>query len=109
MSAVPTTGTLRQRQPPLRDRRHLDAFRDLGCVICNDPAIGAHFRSGLGGGTSMKPGDDLTIPLCPRHHDEQTVSKLGELGWWLDYLSTNKPLLVRVMRAFARSFYVRMP
>ena len=93
------------KNPPLDLPDHLNYVRSLACIICDRPAPSeaAHFRLGLGGGVAMKPSDDLTIPLCHAHHDEQHKCKSGELGFWRKYLTIDKQLVVRVMRGFARS------
>lgn len=36
----------------------------------------AHVRTGTGGGTGLKPGDEWTISLCAYHHREQ--HQIGE-------------------------------
>lgn len=87
--------------------RHLEYIRTLPCVICDapPPSEACHLRMGLGGGMGIKPDDRLTIPMCHRHHDEQTLCKSGEVGFWRKYLAIDKQLMVMVMRAFARSLY----
>lgn len=106
MSAVPTTGTLRQRQEPLRSRPYLDYLRSVPCVICGDiPSEAAHFRAGLSGGTGYKPPDNLCFPLCHTHHLEQSLCSDGEVGWWLAKLAASKSLLVEVLRSHAGSFF----
>ena len=95
------------KQPRIELPRHLERIRSLPCLICGRmaPSVAAHFRLGLGGGTAMKPHDYWTLPLCPTHHDEQSLCKSGELGFWRKYLAIDKQLVVKVMRAFARSLY----
>jgi len=87
------------------DEAHLNYVRSLPCAICDrpPPSEAAHFRLGLGGGTSLKPSDELTIPLCHTHHNEQTLCKYGELGFWRKYLAIDKQLVVRFARAYAKS------
>lgn len=94
------------KSPRLDLPEHLAYIRTLPCAICArpGPSEAAHFRLGLGGGTGYKPGDDLTLPMCRKHHDEQSLCKSGELGFWRKYLAIDKQLVVRVMRAFCRSF-----
>lgn len=90
---------------PVEDEKHLNYVRSLPCVLCYAPPPNeaAHFRLGLGGGMGMKPDDYWTLPLCHMHHNEQTLCKSGELGFWRKYLAIDKQLVVRVMRALARS------
>jgi hypothetical protein len=106
MTAVPTTIPVRQRQPPLRDRKHLDSLRDIPCLLCNSlPSEPAHIRFGGDGGIGQKPGDDAAIPLCHRHHDMQ--HRIGEAKFWKDWLALmNQSRQGRafVMQRIARSF-----
>lgn len=78
-----------QRNPRQKDNGHLDYIRGLPCLLCNDntstecahvryadPTVGKPI-SGLGN----KPDDAYTIPLCNRHHREQTNFG-NERQWW---------------------------
>lgn len=46
--------------------------RDLGCCICKNPVADAHHLRIVGHkrAAGRKNGDDYTIPLCRKHHDE---------------------------------------
>lgn len=46
--------------------------RALGCCICQNPVADAHHLRIVGHkrAARLKNGDDYTIPLCRRHHDE---------------------------------------
>lgn len=46
--------------------------RSLGCCICGNPVADAHHLRTVGHAraAAMKNGDDYTIPLCRKHHDE---------------------------------------
>jgi hypothetical protein len=85
--------------------RHLDYIRSLPCVLCSapPPSEAAHLRMGLGGGTGVKPHDYWTLPLCHAHHAHQ--HRVGEHVFWATKLQTDRQLMVKVMRAFARSLY----
>lgn len=93
------------KSPRVELPRHLARIRAMNCIFCDapPPSEPAHFRAGLTG-MGRKPDDTLTFPMCHRHHDEQTLSKRGELGWWLDQLSARPDLLIRAIRCWARSF-----
>lgn len=56
----------------VRDRKYLDAFRGEACWGCgcqDGTVVGAHIRAGEYAGTSTKPDDDLTVPLCSKCHN----------------------------------------
>ena len=90
------------KSPRVTDEKRLARIREMPCIFCGGQSIAAHFRAGVTG-MGRKPDDALTFPMCQRHHDEQTLSKKGELGWWLDQLSAREDLLIRAIRAWARS------
>jgi hypothetical protein len=55
----------------IRDRKWLDTFEHKECWNCDakdGTVVGAHIRWGQSGGTSLRPSDDLVIPLCFRCH-----------------------------------------
>lgn len=56
----------------LRSKKRMQAARDLGCAICKNPIADAHHLRTIGHtrAMSLKNGDDFTIPLCRKHHDE---------------------------------------
>jgi hypothetical protein len=79
---------LRQRQPVLRDPKHLEFIRDQPCCICGGPSEAAHIRSGnLGWGKlpcGMQERDDRWVtPLCSTHHREQHT--MNEMAFWHKY------------------------
>jgi len=49
--------------------------RSHGCCICKNPVADAHHLRSVGhlASAALKNGDDFTIPLCRRHHDELHV------------------------------------
>lgn len=90
------------KNQPLRDPAYLKAVRDMPCVICMaTPCDPAHFRTGLGGGTGLKPPDDRVLPLCHYHHDIQ--HRLGERTFWLERM--NWWLLADALIALAEKRY----
>lgn len=46
--------------------------RSLGCCICKNPVADAHHLRTVGHrrAAALKNGDDFTIPLCRKHHDD---------------------------------------
>jgi len=73
-------------KPPkrVRSKKHMAAVREGGCSICGNPAADAHHIriAGHGRGLGIKNGDDWTIPLCRRHHDE--LHAFGDEKLFLD-------------------------
>jgi hypothetical protein len=68
-----------------RSRKHLTHVKAQGrCCIpgCRATDIDpAHLRFAQPGGLGIKPGDQFTVNLCRRHHNEQ--HRVGdEVGWW---------------------------
>jgi hypothetical protein len=80
---------LRQRQPRIRDEKHLQFIRSLPCCICGDNTSteAAHLRAGSinhnkrSAGMAEKPSDSWCVPLCGKHHREQHAFG-NELEWW---------------------------
>lgn len=60
-----------------------------GCCICRNPVADAHHLRIVGHkrGMSVKNGDDYTIPLCRRHHDE--LHAMGDEKLFLDLHGVN--------------------
>jgi hypothetical protein len=93
-----------QKNPPVRDPKHLAKVREMSCVVCGaTPCDPAHIRHGLGGGMGMKPGDDLVLPLCHAHHMEQ--HRIGELRFWDMALSKDDRLMMNCVKALAKYLY----
>ena len=85
------------KQPRLRDRKYLDSFKNEVCISCladDGTIVGAHIRTGHEGGTSLKPSDDLVLPLCARCHAEQEANPGPH--WWLE----------NIVKAIARRKYM---
>ena len=83
--------TLRQREPRVKDNKHLDFIRSQPCCICKDNTSteAAHIRTGNIGigkpytGKGEKPSDKWALPLCNRHHREQHT--MNEMAFWKMY------------------------
>jgi len=67
------------REKRWRCPSHLKWVRGFSCCVpgCDRrPIEAAHVRTGTGGGTGMKPGDDWVISLCSHCHRRQ--HQIGE-------------------------------
>lgn len=97
--------TLRQRQPRVRNEKHLQYIRSLPCCVCGDNTSteAAHLRVGSinhdkpNTGMGEKPDDKWALPLCGRHHREQHAFG-NELAWWASK-GINPFLLAMKLRA----------
>jgi hypothetical protein len=75
--------TLRQREPRIKDNKHLDFIRSLPCCIDTEAA---HIRTASlehgkqHTGMAEKPSDKWALPLCNRHHREQ--HSMNEMDFW---------------------------
>ena len=95
---------LRQKQPRIRDEKHLQYIRSLPCCICGDDTTteAAHIRSGsinhgkLSTGMAEKPNDSWCVPLCGKHHREQHT--MNEMEFWKCY-RINPFILAMTLRA----------
>ena len=79
----------------LRSKKRMQAARELGCAICKNPVADAHHLRTIGHrrAMSLKNGDDFTIPLCRRHHDE-----LHAFGDEKLFLALNGVDVVQILR-----------
>ena len=84
--------TLRQKEPRVRDEKHLRFIRSLPCCIpgCSQgDTDAAHLRTASlehgkrGLGLQEKASDCWTVPLCRFHHSEQ--HSMNEMGFWKRY------------------------
>jgi hypothetical protein len=66
-----------------------------GCCICRNPVADAHHLRIVGHkrGMSVKNGDDYTIPLCRRHHDE--LHAMGDEAVFLALHGIDPVLILR--------------
>jgi hypothetical protein len=81
---------LSQREPRIKDAKHLDYIRSLPCTICGDNTTteAAHLRTsnidlGKNDHGWGRPSDKWVLPLCGRHHREQHT--MNELKFWASY------------------------
>lgn len=77
----------------VRDPAYLRSANGRPCSVpgCNQPAAcAAHIRTGMRGGTALKPSDDEVEWLCHVHHDDQENHPGPE--WWFEnvYVPTRK-------------------
>lgn len=96
MSRIAFTGTVRQREPRVRDKAHLGRVAALPCLAC---AMGGWLRRGVHVahvraqypepgwrevGKSEKPSDFRTVPLCPAHHMDgpDAQHRHNERSWY---------------------------
>lgn len=96
------------KAPVVRDQAYLDSYRYAACIVCGrqgqDDVVGAHLRWGSGAGIGRKPGDDLTLPLCARCHQEQHA--IGEEQfWYARFFRLRIPVMMEALRAIARERY----
>lgn len=68
----------------LRSKKHMAVVRSHGCCICKNPVADAHHLRTVGHkrAAALKNGDDFTIPLCRKHHDE--LHAFGDEKLFLD-------------------------
>lgn len=73
------------KEPKIRSKKHLRFIASLPCLICwiEGMTQAAHIRSGNGAGTSLKSGDDCTVPLCVSCHRKQHGK--SEAVFWSPY------------------------
>ena len=88
-----TDQSLVQRSPRIEEPDYLDWIRKLPCLVClrpSDPYLGrthpahiryndARFGAFTGGGE--RPDDRFSLPLCVKHHVEQTDVGEGPQYW----------------------------
>jgi hypothetical protein len=97
LSQIENTGRLRQREPRIRDKRHLGLVARLPCLACLirrgarvQPVHVAHIRAQYPEegwrevGKAEKPSDFRTAPLCPRCHlnGPEAQHRGNERDWW---------------------------
>ena len=64
-----------------RNRKHLEAVAQLPCVCCGRPCEEVHHCRSLelGCGMGLKAPDEMTIPLCAKHHHD--FHQYGKKTW----------------------------
>jgi hypothetical protein len=95
--------TLRQKEPRVRDAKHLRFIRSLPCCICGGiDTEAAHIRTASiphgkrFTGMAEKASDKWVLPLCNRHHREQHNTG-DELKFW-DFHGINPFLLAITLK-----------
>lgn len=75
----------------------LALITEYGCMVCRMPAVIHHLRGlEFGTGTGKKATDELTIPLCPRHHTgDQGIHVIGQKTWESKH-GTQRELLQKI-------------
>lgn len=60
------------REKRFRSKAHMAKVRSLGCCICKNPVADAHHLRIIGHqrAAALKNGDQYTIPLCRKHHED---------------------------------------
>ena len=73
----------------------MQAARDMGCAICKSPVADAHHLRTIGHhrAMSLKNGDDFTIPLCRKHHEE--LHNFGDERLFLALHGVDAELILR--------------
>jgi len=80
------------KTPFIRSKAHRQFVARHHCIVCNGghpidagwtASQAAHVRMNNPCGTSKKPSDEHTVPLCPVHHDSQ--HDIGEVIFWGDH------------------------
>ena len=73
---------------PKRNQAYLNFIRSKPCIVCGAKAEAHHIRrSYWGAGTSMKPHDYVTIPLCSDHHKPESENHFVRIECQIiDYL-----------------------
>lgn len=93
-----TDAPLRQRDPRIKDRIHLDFVRGQPCCVCGSMrnVEAAHLRMrkpeiGKDTGMGEKPHDAFVTPLCAYHHRTsiQAQHAVGEHRFWFEIHSHN--------------------
>ena len=77
----------------------LNEVADLGCVICERPAIIHHLTRSPFRGFGMRAEDTFVIPLCPEHHNELHG---GSDTWEMRYGAQVEHLGAVIERVMAR-------
>lgn len=81
--------------------------KEHGCCICRNPTADAHHLRSIGhpASAALKNGDDFTIPLCRRHHDE--LHAFGDEKLFLDMNGVDATSLVAQLRAEYKKTCIR--
>ena len=82
------------RNSRLRSKARLAKARAMGCCICKNPVADAHHLRTIGHAraAALKNGDDYTIPLCRKHHEE--LHNFGDEKLFLDLHGIDAKLIL---------------
>lgn len=82
----------------LRSKKHMAKVRSYGCVICKNPVCDAHHLRSEGhlASAALKNGDDFTIPLCRKHHDE--LHAFGDENLYLSMHGIDAKLILAAIK-----------
>lgn len=89
---LPTNVSILQRSPRVEEPNYLEFIRQLPCLVCMRPSGAggvmtqpahirfndARYRAEVGG---AQKDDDFVLPLCPKHHKDQTDIGEGPAYW----------------------------
>lgn len=73
------------KEKKFKSKKYLKAVSELPCCVCGDEysVVPHHIKSKNYLGTGYKSPDDLTMPLCHRHH--QMLHDYGYIDWEKNY------------------------
>ncbi|MES2783136.1 MAG: hypothetical protein V4657_10090 [Pseudomonadota bacterium] len=79
----------RIKPKPAKQKAHMARIATLPCLVCGNQATVHHVTAPVYGGRITR-SDELTVPLCPRHHQIQhgpreSVEALGHGGFFATY------------------------
>jgi hypothetical protein len=85
-----------KRAATKEEQAHMDAVRELGCLICERPAAIHHTRCGQGAG--QRASHFSVLPLCADHHQNGGHGVAFHAGkkTWQERYGTEQELLERV-------------
>ena len=90
----------------IEDVKYRNSYHGAKCLICQttESTVGAHIRQGYCG--IGKPSDDLTLPLCFKHHAKQ--HEIGEEAFWMEYMGESVEQAKEAARQRYRDYLERM-
>jgi len=104
---IASPGSLAKGERARRRPKHLEAIRQLPCLVClRRPVEAAHLRMGSlehgkrSAGLGRKPDDRWTVPLCVEHHRSQHGR--GERIWWERHRIDPIPVAIALFGASPR-------
>lgn len=73
--------------------QHLAWIRKQPCAVCDKMGCEPHhWRTATNAGTSLRPPDEMTIPLCFNHHTgNEGVHNKGKFTWTHKYFPDSEP------------------